>query len=204
MFANKTTAVTVKKSTRIRKEEIVQASLKVIGEKGVAALTISAIAEAAGMSEGNLYRHFPGKREVFLAVADFIGTNIMGKAATVAAGSGSPLAKLHTIFSAHITLVIEHPGIPRFVFSDQVHLGDREVAQLMAGKIVGYVDTLTGVIAAGINEGEIRAVLSPRDTALTLLGVIQFTVLRWTVGGADFDIRSEAERLWSNFLLMVR
>lgn len=194
----------IKKSTRIRKEEIVQAALQVIGEKGVASLTISAIAEAAGMSEGNIYRHFPGKREVFLAVADFIGTNIMGRAAAVAAGSGSPLAKLQTVFAAHISLVIEHPGIPRFVFSDQVHLGDREVAQLMASRIASYVETLTGIVAAGINEGEIDARLSPRDTALTLLGIIQFTVLRWTIGGADFGIRSEAERLWDNFMLMVR
>lgn len=43
-----------KKSTRVRKEEIVRAALDVLGKKGVRALTIAAIARTAGMSEANI------------------------------------------------------------------------------------------------------------------------------------------------------
>jgi AcrR family transcriptional regulator len=193
-----------KKSTRIRKEEIVHAALQVIGSRGVGALTISAIAESAGMSEANIYRHFPGKREIYLAVAEFIGANLMGKAATMAAGSGSPMAKLRNIYQFHIATVAELPGIPRFIFSEQVHLGDSNVSQLVATRVGGYVETLTGLFAAGINEGEFNAGLAPRETALTLLGMIQFMALRWSVCGASFDIKAEADRMWDNFQLMVK
>ncbi|WP_298433498.1 TetR/AcrR family transcriptional regulator [Geobacter sp.] len=193
-----------KKSTRIRKEEIVQAALKVIGTRGASALTIAAIAEVAGMSEANIYRHFGGKQEILTALADFIGSEVMGKAAAIAAGSRSPLEKLHTIFTSHIALIAELPGIPRFIFSEEVHLGDRELSSFIAMRMGSYVETLTGIIAAGIAEGEIRDALSPRETALTLLGMIQFTALRWTVGGNSFDIGEEAARLWDNFLRLVR
>ena len=193
-----------KKSTRVRKEEIVQAALEVVGSKGVRALTISAIANSAGMSEANIYRHFSGKDEIYSALAEFIGSAVMGNAAAIAGGSRKPLEKLETIFFSHIAIITEHPGIPRFVFSDDIHLGQRSLADILALRIGNYIETITGVIAAGIAEGDLKPGLSPRETALTMLGMIQFTALRWTISNASFEIRPEAEKLWQNFMILVR
>lgn len=194
----------LKKSTRIRKEEIVQAALAVIGKRGVRALTIAAIAETAGMSEANIYRHFGGKDDIHFALTDFIGAAVMGKAATIAAGSRKPLEKLETIYFSHMALIREHPGIPRFIFSEDVQLGNQKLAKAIAFRMGSYVETLAGIIAAGINEGDLRQGIAPRETALTLIGMIQFTALRWTIGGASFDLRGEAEKLWDNFCCLVR
>lgn len=193
-----------KKSTRIRKEEIVQAALEVIGKNGVRALTIAAIATTAGMSEANLYRHFGGKDEIFSALADYIGSVVMGKAATIAAGSRGPLEKLETIFMSHMSLIAEQPGIPRLVFSEDIQLGNRQLAETIAFRMGSYVETIAGVIAAGIQEGELRQDLSPRETAITLLGMIPITVLRWNLAGTSFDIKKEADLLWGNFLRLIR
>lgn len=193
-----------KKSTRVRKEEIIQAALEVVGSKGVRALTISAIAASAGMSEANIYRHFSGKDDIYAALADYIGTAVMGRAAAIAGGSRNPLEKLETIYFSHISLIAEHPGIPRFVFSDDIHLGQKSVTDTLALRIGNYIETITGVITAGVAEGELKPGLSPRETALTLLGMIQFTALRWTIGSGSFEMRPEAEKLWRNFLNLVR
>jgi AcrR family transcriptional regulator len=193
-----------KKSTRIRKEEIIQAAFEVIGQKGVRALTIAAIAKETGMSEANVYRHFGGKDDIFSALADCIGEVVMGKAATIAAESRGPLEKLETIFFSHMALIAEQPGIPRFVFSEDVHLGNRKVAETIAFFMGSYIETLAGVIAAGIQEGELRQGLAPRETATTLLGMIPFTVLRRNLAGTSFNIGDEADRLWANFLRLIR
>lgn len=193
-----------KKSTRVRKEEIIQAALEVVGKNGVRALTIAAIAASAGMSEANIYRHFSGKDDIYSAVAEFIGSSVMSNASAIAGGSRKPLEKLETIYFSHVALIIEHPGIPRFVFSDDIHLGQRNLADTLALRIGNYIETITGVIAAGIAEGDLKPDLSSRETALTLLGMIQFTALRWTISNASFEIRPEAEKLWQNFLTLVR
>lgn len=191
-----------KKNTRVRKEEIVQAAFAVIGSRGMHGLTIAAIAEEAGMSEANIYRHFGGKAEILLALAEFIGSAVMGKAAAIAAGSRKPLEKLETIFFSHVELIAALPGIPRFVFSEDVQRGEPKLAEALAFRIRAYIETLAGIIAAGIAEGELRQTLAPRESAITLLGMIQMTALRWSIG-SGFDMTEEATRLWRNFLRLV-
>jgi AcrR family transcriptional regulator len=192
-----------KKNTTIRKEEIVQAALKVIGNRGVKALTIAAIAEMAGMCEANIYRHFNGKDDIHFALADFIGTTVMAKASIIAEENRNPSAKLETIFFSHFALIAKHPGLPRFIFSEDIRLGNKKLAEKISNRLLIYVETMTGIIAAGINDGDFRKDISPRETALTLLGIIQSTALRWTNDQSSFDIMKEAKKLWLNFIKLV-
>ncbi len=195
--------MTEKKSTDIRKGEIVSAAFKILGRDGARGLTITAIARTAGMSEANIYRHFKGKEAIYSSLVDFIGSEVMGKAATIAAGSRSPREKLEAIFFSYMALVEDHPGMPRMIFSEDIRLGNKKLGEKISMRLRSYVETLAGVIAAGINEGDFRPGLSPRETALTFLGLIQSTALRWTIGTESFDFKDEAQRLWSNFMRLV-
>lgn len=192
-----------KKSTHIRRDEIIQATLQAIGEKGVHGLTITEIASRAGMSDANIYRHFKGKQEILGALGDFICEAVMDKAAGIAAGKGTSLKKLEVIFRSHAALIAANPGLPRFIFSEEIHLGDPHLAKTIAGKMAGYIETLSDLVAAGIKAGELRPV-SPRETAITLLGMIQFTALRWSITRGAFRLDAEAERLWNNFLRLIQ
>ncbi|MBA3002543.1 MAG: TetR/AcrR family transcriptional regulator [Desulfurivibrio sp.] len=192
-----------KKNTTIRRKEIVQAALQVIGEKGVHGLTITEIAGRAGMSDANIYRHFKGKQEILKALGDFISEAMMGTAAGIAAGKGSSLEKLSAIFRSHAALIAANPGLPRFMFSEEIHLEDLSLAKTIADKIAGYIETLSMIIAAGVKNGELQS-LAPRETAITLLGMIQFIALRWSITRGAFSLDAEAERLLNNFLLLIQ
>ncbi len=192
-----------KKSTYIRKEEIVQAALKIIGSRGVKSLTIAAIAKTAGMCEANIYRHFASKDDIHFALANFIGKAVMEKASNIAAESLNPLKKLEKIYFSHIALIAEHPGMPRFIFSEDIRLNNRKLGKIISSRLKKYAETMTGIIAAGIDEGDFRNSISPRETAHTVLGIIQSTALRWTNDQAAFDVMQEAEKLWLNFVKLA-
>jgi AcrR family transcriptional regulator len=193
-----------KKNTRIRKQEIVQAALQIIGEKGMRDLTITEIASRAGMSGANIYRHFRGKQEILAAIGDFIGEAVLGKAIRLAAGEKKALDKLNAIFRSHVALIAATPGLPRFIFSEEIHLGDRQLAAGIAGRIAQYVEILSALIAEGCRTGEFRPDLAPRETAITLLGMIQFTALRWSISHGGFSLEAEATRLWKNFQRLLQ
>lgn len=55
-----------------RKAEILRASLAVFAMKGFAATTTKELAAAAGVSEGLLYKHFPGKETMYRELGGFI------------------------------------------------------------------------------------------------------------------------------------
>jgi AcrR family transcriptional regulator len=53
-----------------RREEILRAAETCFTERGYHGTTIDHIAERCGLSKGAIYWHFPGKRELFLALFD--------------------------------------------------------------------------------------------------------------------------------------
>ena len=54
-----------------RKEAIVQASLPLFARQGFASTTTKALAEAAGVSEALLYKHFPSKASLYAEIQKF-------------------------------------------------------------------------------------------------------------------------------------
>jgi AcrR family transcriptional regulator len=57
------------RSERSRRQ-ILDAALKLFSHRGYGATSVQEIAEAAGLSKGNLYHHFPDKETVFRALLD--------------------------------------------------------------------------------------------------------------------------------------
>jgi AcrR family transcriptional regulator len=55
-----------------RRNEIVQAVLDLAGEDGPDAVTTQAIADRIGVTQGALFRHFPDKEAIWLAVFDWV------------------------------------------------------------------------------------------------------------------------------------
>lgn len=59
----------IERSERSRKQ-ILDASLKLFSHRGYGATSVNDIAEAAGLSKGNVYHHFPDKEAIFRALLD--------------------------------------------------------------------------------------------------------------------------------------
>lgn len=69
------------------REEIYQAALRLIAKKGFEAATLRDIAEEAGVSPALLYKYFPGKRAVVLALYDDLSLRFADRAADLPAGT---------------------------------------------------------------------------------------------------------------------
>ena len=55
-------------TTKMRREQILDAAMEVFSRKGFAMATTAEIAREAGIAEGTIYNYFPSKRELFIAV----------------------------------------------------------------------------------------------------------------------------------------
>jgi len=190
---------TPKLSREIRRKQFVNATLKIISEKGVSNLTTAAIAEKVGMSEANLYRHFANKEEVLLETVERIGSGLRRNLEKVFQSPGTPLEHLKRIYSLHLTFIEENEGIPRLVFSEEIHSGNKELKTKIFNTINAYSVKLESIVRKGQAAGDIKKEIDPRSAALTMIGMLQVTILRWSLGGFSFSLEKEGLKLWRNF-----
>ena len=193
-----------KKDTKTRQAEIVSMAVAIIGETGVSGLTTARLAKRLNMSEPNLYRHFNNKEAILSAVIDDIGSVIMDKAVFIAGQSISPGKKLENIMASHINEVEQRSGIPRLIFSEDMHVRYPQLRGKLMERIGGYISTIEKTVEEGMADGTFRQDINARETARTYLGMVQFAAMRWSISGFAFPLREEGRRLWGNFSRMIK
>lgn len=188
-----------KTSNEVRRKQVVSATLKIISEKGVRHLTTAAIAHEVGMSEANLYRHFTNKEEILLETVGKIGEELERNLEKVLESPETPIDSLKKIFMLHLDFIEKNGGIPRLVFSEEIHGGNDELKGRILGTINAYSAKLESIIKNGQKAGLIKRDIDPKASALTFIGMIQVTILRWSLSGFSFSLAEEGLKLWENY-----
>jgi AcrR family transcriptional regulator len=102
----------------------IEAAARLCAERGADALTMRDVAAAAGCSAPALYRYFPGKEALLLAVHDEGFRRLYAaKAAAVSGGAavaaGDPLARLRAGGLAYVRFALENPDLYDLMFNDR-------------------------------------------------------------------------------------
>jgi hypothetical protein len=70
-------------------------------------------------------------------------------------------------------------------------------------KLLRTIDTYTKEISSLIRDGQkagaIMQDMDPQTLALTMVGLIQITVLKWSLNGFSFSLVGQGMKLWKNF-----
>jgi TetR/AcrR family transcriptional regulator, fatty acid metabolism regulator protein len=188
-----------KVKTEIRREQITQAVFDIIAADGLGGLTTSAIARNVGVSEANLYRHFKNKNEILISAVNKIGNGLFHNLESVQSKPmRKPLFKLKTLFALHLKFIENNRGIPRFVYSQEMHRGNDLRGRLL--KIINlYMHGIELLIKEGQAKGTVNNKIDARTLALTIIGMIQVITLRWSLNDFSFSLADEGMKHWKNF-----
>ncbi len=182
-----------------RREQITEAALQIVGDRGVKGLTTAALAKEVGVSEANLYRHFENKDEILLETVGRIGETLRCNLERVLAESSSPSESLKKIFILHLDYIEKNKGIPRLVFSNEIHVDNNRLREKLFSTIDSYARRLEELLREWRSAGSIKESMDPAPTALTLIGMIQALTMKWSLSGFSFSLVDEGRRLWANF-----
>jgi len=189
-----------KVNSGVRREQITQASLDIIASDGVKGLTTSAIAGRVGISGANLYRHFQNKDEILNSVVAKIGADLRQNLRAVHdAAPEDPLLKLKKLFRRHLEYTENNKGIPRLVFSEEMHITNVPLKEKLLRIINSYTKEISSLIRDGQEAGIIKQNMDPQALALTMVGLIQVTLLKWSLNGFSFSPVDQGMKLWKNF-----
>lgn len=140
-----------------RKEQIIDAALKVFAKRGIIGTKMSMIAVEAGISQGLLYRYFKSKDELFTTLVRGASEEAASEMEKAYQSPGAPTEKIRT-FTEH---VLDEEGQLYWMLMHQARTSDGvpiESKQLIKQySMETYVDQLEPLFIEGQKEGEIAA-----------------------------------------------
>jgi AcrR family transcriptional regulator len=184
-----------KLNTRVRQEQIARAALKIIAEDGLHGLTLAAVAKEVGIVSSAIYRHFEGRAGVVDAALRLVETGLQNNVAAVRKLPIDPVERLRRLLERHLNLLIENPGIPRLVFSEEVS-SNPERKRTVYLSIERYLAQVAALVRDAQEHGSIRKDVDATTVSRMFLGLIQPGVILWQMSGEEFDLKEHGMKSW--------
>ena len=196
----KDAAVQTRLPTEERQVEIAAAALRLAGEISPAMITTAQIAEAVGISQGAVFRHFETKDAIWLAAMAWVRTQLLGALEAAAKTEVLPSDALCAVFKAHVGFVATHPGVPRLIFHEMQSPKESPVKLEVRTLLGAYRALLTALLDAAAQRGDLRKTLDP-DAAVTLfVGAVQGLIMQSMAAGRAQVLTTQADAVFHIFL----
>nr|WP_295888722.1 TetR/AcrR family transcriptional regulator [uncultured Devosia sp.] len=170
------------------RDSTLDATADLVTRKGLAAVTMSEIAQETGIGRATLYKYFPDVEAVLLAWHERQVHRHLESFRAIASGKGSPLVRLRNVLDAYGLMAHDHEG------------GGLASALHRGGHVVHARDHLTAFLSAIITEavaaGEVREDVPAKELAVFCLSAV--------AGAAELRSKQAVERLVSVALAALR
>lgn len=152
-----------------RKRQLMHHAKQLFVTLGYLHTTTEKIAQAAGVTEPVLYRHFSSKKTLFLEVLDDIRQSTIHRWQSETAKIHDPLKRLHAIVDRYLGSTREHALDYRIMHRSLVETDDEEIASCLRTFYLDSERMLAQVIREGQQTGVFRTDLDPRVGAWELI-----------------------------------
>jgi AcrR family transcriptional regulator len=156
------------------RQRILRAAMKLFGQVGYAQASTRAIAEAAGVNEVTLFRHFGSKKNLLMACTEnFNAASFSGTFETQL--SGDYAEDILRMARLQIKDTAEHMELLRLLISDAHHIPELREIMLSGGR--GNAERLRRYFLAQIEAGVVRPDQSADALESAFDGMFSWTVI---------------------------
>jgi AcrR family transcriptional regulator len=142
---------------RLRDEILTAADELLVETASEDAVSIRAVADAVGVTPPSIYRHFPDKESLLVAVC-LRSFDAFAEVMRDAQDPDDPIASLRALARAYVRYGIEHPEHYRIMFMDRLEMStDEYIAEMMSesSSFAVLLDTVRALKASGRLRSEL-------------------------------------------------
>ncbi len=185
-----------RQKTLVRQHQIIEAARNLIAAKGMDGVTIDAIAEEVGLTEGAIYRHFASKHQILSLLVDDIERNLLDTVESAQTEGASAVDSLEHILEAHLSDVEGHRAVSFVVIAEAMGFDGTTLAPKVSLMFTRYLELIQAVLDRGIREGSIRPDINVNAAATTFFGLIQSTATLWALNGYAGQLAEFRSDMW--------
>ncbi|GAA0538193.1 TetR family transcriptional regulator [Saccharopolyspora subtropica] len=157
-----------------RRAQLLEAAQHVFVHNGYHAAAMDDIAERAGVSKPVLYQHFPGKLELYLALLETHGNELVRRVREAIASTTDNKQRVRAATGALYEFVASEGQAFRLVFESDLR-GEPAVEKAVETALSDCIDAITEAVTADAGLDAERA----RLLAVGLVGLSQVTARYW-------------------------
>ncbi len=184
---------TIRKSAADRKAEIVEHAIRLAADLGPDRVTTQHLADAVGLSQPAIFRHFPSKTDIWLAVGKTITCGM--EAWEIDKGDPDAAGLLTDLVARQFGFIARNPAIPAILFSRELHAENEKLRQHFERVMAKRRDGFAGLVRRAQVSRQMREDLDADDVAALILATIQGLAMRWSLENRSFDLQTEGARV---------
>ncbi len=188
-----------KVKTQIRKDQIAQAILRLVADRGIKGLSVAAVARQVGLVPSALYRHFKDKEEMVDAALEIIRQRLLGNVEFVCQETEDPLERLRLLLERHLEMIRDNQAIPRIIFSEDVYAGHSDRKKKVYHLVRTFLSEVETIVRAGQKTGQITKNFEPEMVSVLFLGLFQPAAVLWYLSDGGYDVSRHIHRAWPVF-----
>lgn len=181
-----------------RQQQIINAAIELIAEKGIQQLTIKNLSKKIGVVEGAIYRHFDSKINIILGILSVFKQSKNGVMDILNAELKSPLHQLQTLFIERFKYFTKNPAIAAVIFSEEIFQNEKQLSVAVFAIMNESQQVIHKLIEKGQESGQIRPDILPEQLSLIITGAIRLIVTKWRLSGFAFDLEKDGLQLWQS------
>ncbi|CAG0939589.1 HTH-type transcriptional regulator AcrR [Candidatus Brocadiaceae bacterium] len=186
----------IRKSTVVRRQQIVDIIRNIISSKGIEHVTISEIAGKMGTTKGAIYRHFKNKRDILSLLIDNIEETLM-EALDKAMAEKDPIQNLKNILLAQLVLAKNRRKTSFAVIMGAMQFSDPFIRKKILKLIQKYLKRIEGLLLNATELGILNKDIDAKTSAIVFMGLIQSTITVWSYKNFNFVPQKIHEQLWN-------
>ncbi len=165
--------------TRQRRQEILEKTLNLVEQEGLASVTIKKIAQRVGFSEAAIYRHFENKQALLLGLMDMLEEMLVLPLEELARDASVPVRdRLLAIARLHARLILEHNSLPLLLLVQSSAPRDPVMINRMQRCLKRYLGVIEALIRQGQKAGQVTTDIRADCMALMIMGASSALAIR--------------------------
>jgi AcrR family transcriptional regulator len=189
-----------RQATEVRQTHLLEAALQLAAQRSPAGITTGELAQAVGISQGAVFRHFPSKEAIWLAAMDWATQTLMQRLHLAAKVSADPLTAMRAVFMAHVEFVTAHPGVPRLIFQELQQAQDTPLKACVRKLMQQYRQLLTGLLRQAQDQGQLEPGVDLQAAAVLFIGSVQGLVMQSMLSAQAQTMATQAPGVFHIYL----